>query len=366
MTLVETIVTLALISLVFAITAAMILSGSNFFGHSVQTNIEKYVGDAVYRFIEDRLTYATHVKIADNGTANTYTEAITVEDGKLMYLQSSPSFEDLYGEEFYRGHRIEIHVGTDAEKKQLHVEVLVYFSTETRPTYRTGSTFKLVNMGLDENYIDGDTADKTNPVIMFDSNDLPLGGSLDDAVANEMLHRTYILNSQYKLLLSDYKNAKYNSPEWKAARQRIMNTYGISNTTPTRDNFYTLLLKKYGGAYPLFDKTKLEPLKLVGTKEADSLYSALSNMTTLSVRPYYFTAGGLITDTVFYAVRDSSSNDQWKARLVYHSGQNCWYAYCKPIGNTFDTYPMQNVYQSPDSKDMQKELESGNYWIKLG
>ncbi|MEG1428969.1 MAG: prepilin-type N-terminal cleavage/methylation domain-containing protein [Hydrogenoanaerobacterium sp.] len=170
-TLVEVIVAMAVSAIAMTMITGIIISSFNSFASGAKMNNAKAIGDEVYRFIGEQLTYATELRIFDNSISTTVPpqdkNAIWVgteegeQKGHLLFKKAGDDTAiDLYGEQFYNDYTLELN--TRGYKENLVEVSLTVRNPDGDAVYRTGSTIELINLKLYDNFIK--EADTEKPV----------------------------------------------------------------------------------------------------------------------------------------------------------------------------------------------------------
>lgn len=171
-TLVEIIVACVIVSIAMAFAAGILLTSFNLTSRSAAANESKMIGDTVYNWISDRLTYASNLQILngqDTTTAAKYSNTLRIENGKLLVKMEGGTEYSLYGNDFYGNTEIRMTVqALDSNKVRLAVEVL----DGDTVCYRTGSTIQILNIAVTGGSISGVTGTElTDPKLIYSTTD---------------------------------------------------------------------------------------------------------------------------------------------------------------------------------------------------
>ncbi len=147
-TLVELIVSLGLLSVVIALTCAILLSVFNHYSKDATMTEAQEIGDTASQWLTDQLRYATELEISDKAAVNTYNTAVQVKEGNLCYWRTddTSNVENLYGEQFYYG----MSINTEAYIKDGRwLTIITYVDDrEGQNLYKKERTFEIINMSL--------------------------------------------------------------------------------------------------------------------------------------------------------------------------------------------------------------------------
>ncbi|MEG0750820.1 MAG: hypothetical protein RR998_03650 [Oscillospiraceae bacterium] len=356
MTVVEMVVVMSIMMIVMGVTAAMILSSSNLLSKSSDISIDKYIGDAVFNFTENRVKYATELSIKDSGATPT-SRAITVDGttGHLATKLSSDKFEDIYGDEFYLGRTVELYVLSTTDFTA-ELAVKVFRRGETDPSYSTGSIVRIVNMGRNKNKVvdsreSGQQA-LANPVIDFMSASTAAGG-YTDAQVNELSILIDVRNGQYeelRRLLSSPPSGVTREDIKHQIRDYFNISLPFSNEFLSNEDFREMSKSDIGGFWKPLDP-------------AVSAQISTGRIGELYVQPYVVIKNGYRDHVVYFATPDNVKWGGWRAYLIYNTRDNCWYCHGTPGAPLI--YSMANDYSQNGNYDrLLAELETGN-WVKI-
>ncbi len=154
-TLVELIVTLAILSIVLVVAGNYLFFGNRFFSQNEVKNTDKFIGDSIYEFMREKLVYATEVEIINPSSSaepkyDNVFKVETILDKNSGYLlfgeKKNPS--NIYGSGYYRGNGISYTIKiSDDNTTRLDLEVQVY-NQNSEIVYKTGATVKNINIDL--------------------------------------------------------------------------------------------------------------------------------------------------------------------------------------------------------------------------
>ncbi|MDO4566607.1 MAG: prepilin-type N-terminal cleavage/methylation domain-containing protein [Oscillospiraceae bacterium] len=290
-TMVELMVTLAILVIAMGMAASLILSGGSFLSRDSSMDTAKYVGDAVYSWVENRLVNAAHLSLVEpSETGAAGSGLIKVEGGRLMYRAPGESeFADVYGESFYLGNSVELSVSrAGSDVLSIRVRVL---NSEGAAAYSKSSALRLANLTLEANNeiienVSGDAA------LLFDYN-LLAGGGYSDAAVNELSVRASALADTVNRLI---KNGKY---------EQLKALYNLNNNILSPDELKEILLSDIGESWP---ET-----------------SSISNKKVLTY--FYFDDESNQISTIVYYIGNNENIDLSKATHVYSTREDAWYKY---------------------------------------
>ncbi len=139
-TLVETVVTLAILAIFLAATGGILLSSMDIFSRAASQNEMKMAGDAVYSYYENILSCAMTVTSDADAQG---TGGMKVQNGKLYYCPpGGDTFSDVYGEDFYHGCTLGVSLSLSGATMTLTVTV----TNANGASYEKEAAFKLLNI----------------------------------------------------------------------------------------------------------------------------------------------------------------------------------------------------------------------------
>lgn len=139
-TLVEAVVTLAILAIFLAVTGGILLSSMNIFSRAASQNEMKMAGDAVYSYYEGILSCAMTVTSDADAQG---TGGLKVDGGRLYYCPpGGDTFSDVYGGDFYHGCTLGVSLSLSGATMTLTVTV----TNADGATYEKASAFKLLNI----------------------------------------------------------------------------------------------------------------------------------------------------------------------------------------------------------------------------
>lgn len=146
-TLVEMVVTIAIITIIVGLTSTIILASQNIFRRNANEIFGKQIGENILNFVKEELEYSTTMKISDEqDLTGEYTNALYVEDGRLMYYKDDLGFVDLFGSEFYNSYKV--YLDLDAENFSLSRLYLRVLDAEDEIVYETSTTIRFLNYSI--------------------------------------------------------------------------------------------------------------------------------------------------------------------------------------------------------------------------
>ena len=159
-TLIELIVTLSIMAILMAVAGGFYLSSKNRFVHTEKQNIEKFLGDSVYQFMQEELIYATKLEII-NLNANpmpdpSYDKVIEIgtdEDIGCLMSGKKNNVTNHVGKNYY-GQYIVSYTVKVFDKSRLELTVNVKDKTTDEIRYTAGSVIKNLNLELNKSEIE--------------------------------------------------------------------------------------------------------------------------------------------------------------------------------------------------------------------
>lgn len=164
-TLVELVVGMLISSLILVFATGMILSANNFFMDNITRSENKQIGDTVFNYLKEELTFGTDVQLfgasSDASGEAVGSRSLTVTGGRLYSMG-----QDVYGEDFYMGRSVKftasVHIFCE-----LNLSVTV-FDKDGSEVYTTASTINVLNMKLAQKEIEVFSGVSDNPYITYD------------------------------------------------------------------------------------------------------------------------------------------------------------------------------------------------------
>lgn len=371
-TLVETIVTLAIFSIVVVLSSMLILSGGDILARDSGANTAKSIGDAVCSYLENRIRYATRLEITAATPSQSYGDKLYLEDGKLFY-DADGDVTDVYGDEFYHGYSVQLAVSANpsvaVQTVQLEVTVL---DRDGKAVYNAASTVKLVNMGLANNYLVSALDSYTDPAIYFSCGDIVIGNTQWDSL-NQVMTRYRLMNDRYDELYREYVAAGADAVKKAEVLQKFKDYFGKSYTDfgLQRDDFNGFMFNRFDGAWPSLEDSIIAPLRDSADAKHQSIYRSITTDNgrplSLSVRPYFLEMPnyiGRVDGAVYYATSNSSTATGWRAQLVYNTNDGCWYVYDTVRAGT-GYYNMARAYEYKTVAAFLHYIETSGEWINL-
>lgn len=190
-TLVELIVTLAVLSIALVVAGNMLFFGNNMFAKTEVKNSEKFIGDSAYKYMKEKLVYATKIEIIDQNVepkSPKYPKIMYAgKDGELnghlvfgeklkdsgMIGIEQYSQDDVFGPEFYGNYVISYKINIKDDKR-LELIVSVKNKNENNTLYSTGEVIKNLNLANSESKIETvnlkgmNSSEYDNPTISYD------------------------------------------------------------------------------------------------------------------------------------------------------------------------------------------------------
>lgn len=164
-TLVELTVSILISTIILFFVTSMLLSASNLFVSNKESSENQQIGDAVYSYIVDQLTYGKHLQIftdeASSVGNSTGGYTLTVTDGAL-YVQG----ENVFGDDFYMGRTMQF---TASVYNGFYVNLVVTVLDKAgNEVYTSNSTVDALNMRAGNIIIDDQASGSPNPYITYD------------------------------------------------------------------------------------------------------------------------------------------------------------------------------------------------------
>lgn len=383
-TLVELIVTLAILGIFFAVGGTVYFQGNRMFNTTAVKSTEKSLGDNMYSFMREKLVYATKLQIIDPENPDQ-----TPENKKVFKINETGHLDlnnnNIYGEAYYSGYTVGYHINvpqnTEGSLSKNQLDLTVYVKKDNEIVYQTGSIISNVNLIPQNEMIKVKKDTKKfsdlpydNPIIAFEED--TSGGIVFTPIelrqyAMEVDRQvTAYANStpKDKSLLPDWwidfydkfvgSNQNYSYIRNDTIRQYVLmryyrkelinenlNTYwpsfpGLDDSIIEKtDNQIQELNKKYGESqttllskYLNLDANKDLVLMCYTFKGAsENLKTNNDNETTIKIN-----IPGDDSCFVYVAPRLTSPtnvNSGWTASFVYDFEEGCWYYYYRKGSN---------------------------------
>ena len=395
-TLVELIVTLAIAAIVMTVAGNYLFFGNRMFTENEVKNTDKYIGDTIYDFIKERLTYAGKIEVLErekvlSGDASPKYSHVFALSGNSMenkdgYLYFTNDKEKLlwnaekagiYGTGFYRNNKITYTFQIDkkdASNRSFILTIYVY-NKDGEEVYKTGASIKNLNIGLEnkagqiETQYTGDDIYKMfkNPVISYEEKDNKLIDPLEEK-AKEV--RGYYVGTYNELVKIFLEHGSLNNNTIKYADECKdwfdFEKAAYLNNDAIRDY---VCQKYYGGSWPIFDGFPEEMLSDLNEKEKTAISQYLKT-TKLYYQPMI--GGNLSKDKEFsdencfiYLSTNSEalgSKGQWRAYFVFDHENNIWYANDAIV----ETKNWQNLsITTKNWQNLKSDLKNKDKWIPL-
>ena len=162
-TLVEVTVAFVLLSILIVVSGAIILSALSMYSRSAASAQAQRLGDSVYDFVSDRLTYAQHIEIGSDTEG--YAQSILISDGVASYRQTADGEYRPIADTTLYGATVSLETQVDGTVMTLTVTV----SYGSRNTYERSSSFRLINVEtMDGGSVTGTVGLLSNPAVFFD------------------------------------------------------------------------------------------------------------------------------------------------------------------------------------------------------
>lgn len=353
-TLIEITVTLVIMALVLTVAGTVYFFGNRMYTAQEVKNSEKYIGDTVYNYMKDRLTYATAVEIIDpsyqaNNTAvkpsneKVFSFSASETGSEYGYLKHGDNSSDLsktvlnvFGEDYYSNYTIQYQVGR-VDSKVLNLTVKV-FNKNQDEVYTNSSDVKVIN--IDNAINNGDTAGisvvnssgtntdgtksslYTNAMVSYTEAKSETKSELMQTVDTMRQHYINVYNA-----LAQYDDLKIIIQQPDCANwENYCTSKNISDYFKTRPNnniisgyLYQYI---YNSSWPVLTQSMLSSETLNNSKYAS--VKAYFNQTNPS--PLYFRIyskdGSNATDNCFVFVSTTSNPASWTAYYFYLDHDN--------------------------------------------
>lgn len=171
-TLVETLVTAAILTILIGLCSALIIGAMNTTARTARTSDMYQLGNGVYNFVSDCLRYATEIEVTDNlvtGGADDVTddwEALWVSsEGVFLYMAADDDdFIQFYDAGLYQGATIAVNI-TEYNDSIPAITIEIIISDANNTWYTQTGTIAPLN--ADASDIDMPTTPLENPLISF-------------------------------------------------------------------------------------------------------------------------------------------------------------------------------------------------------
>lgn len=173
MTLIELMVSFSIFTILLGIALSVMLFGSKIFGNQTDKDRMKMLGDEMYQFVSDKLTFATHVQLEKENTDPSkmkYENVIFVSGGRLFYGPKEGPYKEYTSSDLYQKTLLVLNADV-VSSSVLAMEFSFHQEGESgEAVYQTGSALKFVNLAAktDAVPIEG-TGAYRNPVISYDT-----------------------------------------------------------------------------------------------------------------------------------------------------------------------------------------------------
>jgi prepilin-type N-terminal cleavage/methylation domain-containing protein len=378
-TLVEIIVTLAILAIVLTIAGTVYFFGNRMYVDTEKKNTQKYIGDSVYSYIEKEMTYATALQIRTDRTnpdnSTDYPLYLTNVNGSSRptttggYLTrgttSTKAEENVLGEGFYDQYKVTYTVtipsATASEtntdiKDRINLKVSVYDS-DNNEVYITERLIKNLNGKV---YIYSGTQGTAyvNPVIAYSDEATQ---STDPAWATALQ-----LKTQYLDILKYLENnqsataATINSqfPGWTDSNVGG----GDANTTTTNDCISKYLFYiKYNGTWPVFPKAS----EYSAQDSFGYVNTTLGSSGDLYLRPYCYITRDYSADSqnffVFVSTQNSDKGNWSNSYFIYDLvGSQVYVSY--PKNSSTNAMNPRGIPLDKSRADILSALQDTSQW----
>ena len=352
-TLVEIIVTFAILGIFLAVAGNTFLFSNQIYTTTSQKDQEKYIGDAALSTIRNKITYATGIVVQPIGTddqpSTTLPEGVgTWSDTQRLYIgtgdnagdlilgKKADDFEEInvFGEDYYGGYILGYTL-QKVDDYQLKVEVTVEDADTNSIVYTTTATVKSLTLEKKEVEIGVDTdTDATgvfsNPVLYFRNT---YESSAYDWTEIDNLYNQYKTVYEFGLALNGKNITK------AALDQSVLSDFSTYiNPYNTTKNEYTAfqfknndsireyLLARNGGEWPEFAKPSDEILDKPAYAYLKKWYTDNPDE-TLYIQPHEYNYTGA-DEILLFINTDPTGHAQWKGLLFIDQPNHKIYLEC--------------------------------------
>lgn len=351
-TLVEIIVTLAIFSIVLVVAGNYLFFGNNLYAKTEVKNMEKYIGDNVFEYMQRRLTYATELEVINPAKPseepkyskifklNADKQFVTCDYIKGEGESQKGSFTDetnIFGSDFYNNrYKVSYEVTVlDANHVKLKVNVLPN-GENTTAVYSTEEVLKLINLRANSKDLgailmtNGErNTTYTDPMLSYNE-EKKISTTYDPLVLREQMLETY-RQVALKQMPEDYDKIVGTSNLY-VSNDNISSyvaQYYYGNGISYLNTWDKVAVYQYWPDFPGVDSTILEKVdaKIVGEGYENQTLSAYLDKykDSMKMRAYLISDDkGNVSCFVYVS---NASNVQWQTRLVYCDvqGQVGWY-----------------------------------------
>lgn len=353
-TLIEMVITTLVLSILMGITMGMITSSGRVFSSTSELAIDKMVGDGVFESLESMAKYATHIEIANPGTAQPDSECtqnynqgfyINVSDeenksGTLRYQAKSQEATRYpavpFSNSFYQGRTIKYVVepyeyplaeGEQvARRSNKHLTITVIVNRNGEEVFKRSNTIRCVNLGLlgagdSSNVIVSSYTVKENQYINFTCGEQLVLAEVDGyevfSNATTVMNQYNAINNVLAAELNETINSDLDENAKKAAmtlastkaKEEISDLFGGFNPSKTtyaegdpRHYFNGVQASREEVFYGLMKKN----YQIDGKLEAES-YQGFSNPETFFNHSTFSEYGGNMVQLALFIMNDGAS-----------------------------------------------------------
>ncbi|ALU13261.1 prepilin-type N-terminal cleavage/methylation domain-containing protein [Eubacterium limosum] len=148
-TLVELIVTIAILGIFLAVGGTLYFQGNRMFNTTAVKSTEKSLGDNMYSFMREKLIYATKLQIIDPQNPDQ-----TPENKKVFKINDTGHLDfnnnNIYGEAYYSGYTVAYHIdvpqNAEGSLSKNQLDLTVYVKKDNEIVYQTGSIINNINL----------------------------------------------------------------------------------------------------------------------------------------------------------------------------------------------------------------------------
>lgn len=412
-TLVEIVVTLAIMSILLVIVGNFYFMGGRLFTNSEQQNSAKYIGDSSYQYMRNRLEYATAMQVIEPGRSvneGTYNQVFALEDksegtGYLLAGERTKQ-TNLFGADYYGNFTLDYIITIpkgNAAEFELKVNVydvkgdLKYTTTSGDVTEADSAVagIRCINLSEEKQGIeivdkDGKAITGTEPVIYTNPGityTRPAAETI--STPDNLIAQMVDTNDKVKAYMASSTNSQKRDEsllptDWKKI---ITSGDGLYKNNDTYRKYVCQYF--YGGTFPPLEFTANEiaetdaKLKEKGKGEK-AFTSYLKNK--VYMQPYCYLSDKLYKDNAtssandavkvsgdgsvyLFARTDGEDKAGWSTGLVYDKDEKSWYYRFTGGTNVVDR-PWTNTTYSEEvqknCKGVKEIIHDEANWVKVG
>lgn len=392
-TLVELIVTLSVFSICLVVAGNMLFFGNNMFAKTEVKNSEKYIGDNVYKYMNEIITYATKLEVIDAGV-----EPKTPKYSKVMYIGTTDnignlvlgkrdsskdsadlseySADNIFSANYYGNYKVEIAVQV-LDKVRLKLTVTVKLKDSNDVVYSTGAVIKNLNLVNSESQIATTTNSSTGSEVVYTNPVI----SYEEDVTTKTAYSPLELRGWMMETNSYFLDGKGLPPDYG----KIIGNNNI-NGKNRNDNIRSYVVQLHYKGEPYLGTNNVRQLyeywpnfsEYVGypdpdgeaVKEVDKIIKEKAGRTSylqtylqnenLKVQAYICTTTG-VGDNSCYVYVPVNENQQWATQLVFNHEDGYWYYNCRGSLNIANRH-WENADKKWNSTENPLEPTANGVW----